>query len=132
MCINKRYTEFTKFLYGVYPYNNNHHLCKLKSLKISVDTFKSIQGKCYLLRSHQLYCLHQKKGHMNQHLSSNRSIPLKPRVFRLYVNRLHIPQESVACALKEVFPMKKYHHLTKYTNFPFQEREMLKFSQRKK
>lgn len=62
MCINKRYTEFTKFLYGVYPYNNNHHLCKLKSLKISVDTFKSIQGKCYLLRSHQLYCLHQKKG----------------------------------------------------------------------
>lgn len=36
---------------------------------------------------------------------------LKASIFRLYVNRLLIPQEAAACARKEEVPMKNDHYL---------------------
>lgn len=71
---------------------------------------------CYL--SHHLTPQKDTRfGIFSKYLAPNRSCS-KPRIFRLYVNRLHTLQEAAACVWKEVIQMKNDQHLTKYMKYP--------------
>lgn len=56
----------------------------------------------------------------SNYLAPYAGIPLKLRVFRLYINRLYTPKEAAARGLKEAVSMKNDHHPTKSMKYPSQ------------